>query len=93
MDDRLHAPQGVAEGGRVGEVAEGDLDPHPLGPEAPWIAHQAAHVGAFGEQPTQQRRAHQAGGAGKQEHASYNMPPPQEALNHRATDKGSEWPT
>ncbi len=67
---------GVAEGGRVGEVAEGDLHPHALGAEPPRVAHEAAHLRAFGQQAAQQRRAHQAGRAGKQEHDSYNMPLP-----------------
>ena len=60
------------DGGSV-EVAERDLHAHALGAQAPGIAHQAANLGPFGEQAPQQRGAHQAGRAGKQQHASYNM--------------------
>jgi hypothetical protein len=43
VDDGAHAAQGVAERGRVGEVAGGQLHMHPVGPEPPGVAHQAAH--------------------------------------------------
>ena len=52
---------------RVGEVAERDLDAHPLGPEAARIAHQAAHGLAARGQAAQQRGADQPGGAGQQD--------------------------
>src|SRR5205823_11716186 len=74
----VHHAQRVAEGGGIGEVAKGDLNAHALGPEAPRIAHQAAHLVAVAEQMGQKRRAHQPGRAGKQEHASYNMRLPAE---------------
>ena len=35
VDDGPHAAQRVAERGRVGEVADGELHVHPLGPEPP----------------------------------------------------------
>ena len=76
MDDRVDAAQGVAERGRVGQVAERDLHAHALGAQSPRVAHQAAHLLAFGDQAAQQRRAHQAGRAGKEQHHSYNMPLP-----------------
>ena len=37
------AAQGVAERRRVGQVAEGDLDPNALGAEAARVAHEAAN--------------------------------------------------
>ena len=43
MHDGVHAAQRVAERGRVGQVAERDLDPHPLVAEPARVAHQAAH--------------------------------------------------
>ena len=73
MDHRVHTAQGVAKGGWVSQIAEGDLDAHALDAQPAGIAHQAADLGAFGEQPAQQRGADQAGRAGKQEHDSYNM--------------------
>ena len=42
VHDGADAAQGVAERRRVGEVAEGDLDAHALGPEPARVAHQAA---------------------------------------------------
>src|SRR5205823_2351868 len=41
VHDRVHAPQRVAKRARLRQVAEGDLDPDALGPEAPRIAHEA----------------------------------------------------
>ena len=38
-----HAAQGVAERGRVGQVAERDLDAHALVAEPARVAHEAAH--------------------------------------------------
>ena len=55
MHDRVDAPQGVAKGGRVGQVAERDLHAHALGAEPPRVAHQAAHLLAFGHEAAQQR--------------------------------------
>ena len=69
-----HAAQGVAKRRRVGEVAERDLHPHALGAQSPRVAHEAAYLGALGEQPAQQGRADQAGRTGQQQHDSYNMP-------------------
>ena len=43
--------------GRVGEIAEGELHAHALGPEPARVAHQAAHRLAARGQAPQQRRA------------------------------------
>ena len=69
VHDGAHAAQRVAEGGRVGEVAERDLHAHALGPEPARIAHEAAHRLARGGEAPQQRRADEAGRTGEQEHA------------------------
>ena len=58
----------MAEGGRVGEVAQGDLHPHALLAQAARVAHEAAHRLAGGDQAAQQRRADRAGGAREQDH-------------------------
>ena len=68
MHDGVHAAQRVAEGGRVGEVAERDLHAHALSAQAPGIAHQAADLCAFGHETAQQRGADEAGGAGEKQH-------------------------
>ena len=70
MDDGADAAQRVPERGRIGEVAEHELDPHPVGAEAPRIAHQAAHGLRPREQRGEQRGADAAGGTGEQEHAA-----------------------
>ncbi len=49
-----------------------------------------------GQQARQQRRAHQAGRAGKQQHASYNMPLAEQSAHdpeNRQPLERSEWPT
>ena len=68
MHDGAHAAQRVAEGGGVGEVAQRDLHAHALGAQAAGIAHQAADLCAFGQQTVQHGGAHEAGGAGQQQH-------------------------
>ena len=73
----INAPQRVAKGGRVGEVAERDLHAHAHGAEPARVAHQAAYVRPVVDEPAQQRRAHLAGRARKQQHGSYNMRLPQ----------------
>ena len=70
VDDGADAAQRVAEGGRIGEVAERDLHPDPLGPEPARVAHEAAHRLAARGQAAQQRRADRPGGAGEQEHGA-----------------------
>ena len=55
VDDGAHAAQRVAERGRIGEVAGGQLHVHPVGPEAPRVAHQAAHGLAARHQAPQHR--------------------------------------
>ena len=68
VDHGPHAAQRVAERGRVGEVARGQLDVHPLGPEPPRVAHQAAHGLAAADEPPQHRGAEQAGRSREQDH-------------------------
>ena len=66
-----HAAQRVADEARVGEVADRQLHPHPLGPEAARVADQAAHRLPRARQPAQRRREpEQSGGARQQEHAA-----------------------
>src|ERR1700689_2428671 len=77
MHHRLDSAQRVAEGGRIGEVTQGYLDAHAQWTQSPRIPYETANFCAFGDQSTQQRGAHQAGRARKQEHASYNMASPQ----------------
>jgi hypothetical protein len=68
MDYRVHPAHGVAKRRGVGEVTERDLHAYPLGPQPPWIAHQAAHGFSLGEQTAQQSGAHLPRGAGQQQH-------------------------
>ena len=68
VHDRAHAAKRVAKRGRVGEVAERDLNAHALCAQAPGIPHQAAHRRSLCHQPAQQRGAHEAGRAGEQQH-------------------------
>ena len=49
-------------------VAEGDLHAHALSAEPPGVAHQATHVLVRGDEPAQERRAHDTGRAGQQQH-------------------------
>ena len=52
-----HPAQGVAERARVGQVAQRQLHPHPVGPEPARVAHQAAHgLGPDVGQPPQHAR-------------------------------------
>ena len=53
----------------IGQVADRELHPHPLGAEPPRIAHEAAHVLAARRQAAQHGRADQPGGACEQQHA------------------------
>ena len=76
MDHGPHAAQRVAERGRVGEVAGGELHVHPLRPEPARIAHQAAHRLAARDEPPQHRGAEQAGRSREQDHASKPRGPP-----------------
>ena len=52
----------------IGEVADRQLDPHALRPEAARIAHQAAHRGPAGREAADHRVAQQSRGAGQQKH-------------------------
>ena len=63
-----HAAQRVAPARRIGEVADRQLDPHALGPEAPRVAHEAAHRRPPLGQAPDHRVAQQSGGAGQQKH-------------------------
>ena len=69
MHDGPHAAQRIAKRRGIGEVAERYLDAHALGAQPPRVAHQTAHLLVFREQPAQERRADEAGGAGEQQHA------------------------
>jgi len=68
VHDGVHAAQRVAEGEVVAEIAERDLHAHPIGPEPPRIAHQAAHRGARVDERPQQRAPDGSGGTGEQQH-------------------------
>ncbi len=68
VHDRADAPQRVPKRRRVGEVAERDLHPHALCAEPARVAHEAAHLRAFGDEAAQERRPDHAGGAGEQQH-------------------------
>ena len=68
MHDRLDAAQGVAEGGRVREVAERDLHAHALLAQPARVAHQRAHRAAVGGQPAQQSGADGPRGPREQDH-------------------------
>ena len=70
VDDRPHAAHRLAQRPRVGQVADGDLDAHPLGPEAARIADQAADRLAARREAPQERGADEARGAGKEQHES-----------------------
>ena len=68
MDHRVHASQCVSERGRVGQVAERDLDSHALVAEPARVAHEAAHRPRLGGQPPQQRGADGPRGPRQQDH-------------------------
>ena len=68
MHDRVDPAQRVAERGRVGQVAQRDLDAHALVAEAALVAHQGAHGLAVRGEPAQQRGADRAGGARQKDH-------------------------
>ena len=68
VDDGARPAQRLAVGARIGQVADRDLDPDALGPQAARIADQAAHrLAARGEAP-QQGGADESGGTGEQQH-------------------------
>ncbi len=83
VDDGVDAANGVAQAARVAEVGERELDPHPLGTEAPRVADQAADLVSFLEQHRQQRRAHDAGPSGEQNHRREPYPRPAGAILSR----------
>ena len=68
VHDGVDPAQRVAERGRVGQVAQRDLDAHALVAEAALVAHQGAHGAAVRGQPAQQRGADGAGGAREKDH-------------------------
>ena len=68
MNNRVNAAQRVAEGGRVGEVAESDLHAHALRTKPPGVAHEAAHLGAFRHETTEYGGAHETCSAGEEQH-------------------------
>jgi hypothetical protein len=51
-----------------GQVAKRDLHAHALRAEPAWVAHEAAHGLAFGDEAAQEGRSDEPGGAGEQEH-------------------------
>jgi NAD-dependent dihydropyrimidine dehydrogenase PreA subunit len=59
----------VAERGRIGEVAEGDLDPDPLRPEPSRVPDEAADGLPSRGQTTQKGGPDGSGGTGEQQHA------------------------
>ena len=69
MHDRVDAAHGVAKRGRVREIAERDLHPHPLRSQSPGVAHEAANGLAVPEQARKKRAPHESRGAGQQDHA------------------------
>ena len=89
VHDGAHAAQRVAERGRVGEVADGQLHAHALGPEPARVAHQAAHGLAPGHEPAQHGGAEQSGGAGEQEHAGH----PSTGSETATSETRAPWPT
>ena len=68
VDHRVHAAKGVAERGRVREVAERDLHAHALVAEPARVAHQRAHRPAVEREAAQKGGADGAGGPGEQDH-------------------------
>ena len=89
MHDRVDPTQRVAERGRVGQVAERDLDAHALVAEAALVAHQGAHGLAVRGEAAQQRGADRAGGARQKDHGrgAYGSDGARIARERRA----SEW--
>ena len=89
MDDRVHAAQRVAEGLRLGEVAERDLHAHALGRPAAAGSRTRQRTGSpRAVSRAQQGTADGAGGAGEQEHADASrIPPPESDI------KANPWPT
>ena len=65
---RVDAAQGVAERGRVRQVAERDLNPHALVAEPARVAHEAANRPRLGGEPPQQRGADGSRGPREQDH-------------------------
>jgi hypothetical protein len=49
---------------RIGEIAQGDLNPDPLRAQPSWISDEAAHGKLCRRQPPQQGKADRSGGAG-----------------------------
>ena len=70
MDHHARPAQRLAEGARVGEVADRDLHPHALGAEPAGVADQAADGLAARRQAAQQRGADEPRGAGEEQHDS-----------------------
>ena len=68
MDHGVDAADRMAQAPRIAEVGERELHAHALGPEATWIADQAADLVALVEQHRQHGRAHDAGPSGEQNH-------------------------
>ena len=68
VHDRVHAAQRVAPRGRIGEVADRQLDPHALRPELPWVTNQTANRGTASHQSSHDRVAQQSRCARQQEH-------------------------
>ena len=68
MDDGVNAAQGMPEGERIGQVAQRDLNPDPLGSEPARVPDQAPDWNPGGGQAAEQREADRSGGASEQEH-------------------------
>src|SRR5947208_3302138 len=73
VDHGADAAQGVAEGLRVREVPESDLDAHALGAQATRVADEAADGLAMRGQAPQEGRAHHAGGTREQDHGRRSL--------------------
>ena len=74
VDDRADPAQRMAKGGRVGEVADRELDVHPVRPDPAGVAYQAAHGLPPPDEPAEHRRAEQAGGTGQEQHRAEATP-------------------
>ena len=73
VDHGADAAQGVAEGLRVREVPESDLDAHALGAQVTRVADEAADGLAMRGQAPQEGRAHHAGGTREQDHGRRSL--------------------
>ena len=68
VHDGVHAPQRVAPRGRIGQVPDRQLDPHPLRPKPPRVTNQTTHRRAACDQPSHHGVAQQSRCSGHQKH-------------------------